>query len=36
MGTDMDILVIENFVLVKSEQHNSLNNEEYLNNFNLD
>ena len=36
MGTDMDILVIENFVLVKNEQDNSLNNEKYINNFSLD
>ena len=36
MGTDMDTLVIEDFVLIKSEQHNSLNNEEYINNFSLD
>ena len=35
MGTDLDILVIENFILVKSEQNESLK-EDYRNQFKLD
>ena len=35
MGTDLDILVIENFILVKSEQNKSLK-EDYRNQFKLD
>ena len=36
MGTDMDILVLQNFILIKNEQTRSDNKQEYINNFNLD
>jgi carbamoyltransferase len=35
MGTDLDILVIEDFILFKSEQNDSLK-KDYKNQFNLD
>ena len=36
MGTDMDILVLQNFILIKNEQLNSDIDKKYINNFNLD
>ena len=36
MGTGMDILVLQNFILIKNDQLNSDMNQKYVNNFNLD
>ena len=36
MGTDMDILVIGNFILKKSDQNSSYNKDKYKNEFALD
>ena len=36
MGTDMDILVLENFVLFKDEQLDFQNNKKWKINWNLD
>ena len=35
MGTDMDVLIIENFILVKEEQPNE-GAKDYRNDFSLD
>ena len=36
MGTDMDILVIQNLILIKDEQTNSTIAKSYVNDFSLD